>query len=209
MVAILYPPPTRNISPKWLELKPGTKLLRIFDPTSFGATAIGFRNYDPISRFDHQRSDSGKPGVDADRGIIYAGFTLKCCIVEVFGDTGIIKIAKQRIASITLKNSLNLLDLRDSGAWDAGSTAAMVSDGRRKLTQAWSRYFYECPELYGEIDGVIFNNAHNNDEAISLYERSNSQLSSAEVNELDLGHFTIRESLLSIANELNLLVDVE
>ena len=40
MVEIRYPPPTRNISPQWFELKPGTTIQRIFDPTSYGAQRI-------------------------------------------------------------------------------------------------------------------------------------------------------------------------
>ena len=57
MVEIRYPPPTRNISPQWLELEPGTTIQRIFDPTSYGASATGFRYYGSLSRFDHQRCD--------------------------------------------------------------------------------------------------------------------------------------------------------
>ena len=144
MVEIRYPPPTRSISPQWLELKAGTMIQRIFDPTSYGAQRIradrrkttgdasasratGFRYYGPLSRFDHQRSK--KPGIDKERGIIYAGLSLSCCLVEVFGDDETIKIQKQQIAFITLKQSLKLLDLRESGAWDAGAIAAMAVDG--------------------------------------------------------------------------------
>ncbi len=104
MVEIRYPPPTRNISPQWFELKPGTTIQRIFDPTSYGATATGFRYYGPLSRFDHQRN-TAKPKVDNKRGIIYAGFNLSCCLIEVFGDDETIKIQKQQIAFITLKQS--------------------------------------------------------------------------------------------------------
>ena len=83
-----------------------------------------------------------------------------------------LKYKKQQIAFVTLKQSLKLLDLRESGAWDAGSVMAMTSDGRRKLTQAWSRYFYENLDLYGNIEGLIFNNAHDGQMAIALYEPS-------------------------------------
>ena len=207
MVEIRYPPPTRNISPQWLELKPGTTILRIFDPTSYGATATGFRYYGPLSRFDHQQSQ--KPELNEERGIIYVGFNLSCCLIEVFGDDETIKIQQQQIAFITLKQSLKLLDLRESGAWDAGSVAAMAVDGRRKLTQAWSRYFYENPDLYGNIEGLIFNNAHDGQMAIALYERAASKLLSAGVSVLNLNEPTIRETVLAIANRLNLLVEIE
>ena len=207
MVEIRYPPPTRNISPQWFELKSGTTIQRIFDPTSYGATPTGFRYYGPLSRFDHHNSQ--KPKIDKERGIIYAGLNLSCCLIEVFGDDETIKIQKQQIAFINLKQSLKLLDLRDSGAWDAGSVAAMAVDGRRKLTQAWSRYFYENPDLYGNIEGLIFNNAHDGQAAIALYERAASKLSSADVSVLDLNEPTIRETVLAIATRLNLLVEIE
>ena len=207
MVEIRYPPPTRNITPQFTELKPGTTIQRIFDPTSYGATAIGFRYYGPLSRFDHQRGK--RPQIDKERGIIYAGFSLSCCLIELFGDEGIIKIQQQQIAYITLKQSLKLLALRESGAWDAGSVASMTVDGRRKLTQAWSRYFYENPDLYGDIDGLIFNNAHNQEEAIALYERALPQLSSADISTLNLNEPAIRESILAIATRLNLLVEIQ
>ncbi len=207
MVEIRYPPPTRNISPQWFELKSGTIIQRIFDPTSYGATATGFRYYGPLSRFDHQRGK--QPGIDKERGIIYAGFNLSCCLVEVFGDDETIRIQKQQIAFITLKQSLRLLELRKSGAWDAGSVAAMASDGRRKLTQAWSRYFYENSDLYQNIDGIIFDNAHDGDETIALYERASPKLLSADVSVLNLNDPTIREAIFALAGRLNLLVEMD
>lgn len=207
MVEIRYPPPTRNISPQWFKLKSGTTIQRIFDPTSYNATATGFRYYGPLSRFDHHRNT--QPDLDSERGIIYAGLNLSCCLIEVFGDDETIKIKQQQIAYITLKQGLKLLDLRDSGGWDAGSVAAMASDGRRKLTQSWSRYFYENTDLYGKLDGLIFNNAHDSSEAIVLYERASSQLSSAEILILNLNDPAIREPILAIANRLNLLVEIE
>lgn len=207
MVEIRYPPPTRNITPQWHELKAGVTIQRIFDPTSYGGSATGFRYYGPLSRFDHQRCE--KPKIDKERGILYAGLNLSCCLVEVFGDNETIKIQKQQIAVIKLKQSLKLLDLREAGAWNAGCVAALVVDGRRKITQAWSRYFYENPELYGQVDGLIFNNAHNQEEAIALYERATPQLSSADISIIDLNDSAIRETILAIANKLNLIVEIE
>jgi RES domain len=231
MVLIYPPPPTRNITPKFEVLEPGMAIERIFAPTSHGSTAIGFRYYGPLHRFDHQRCDpadvssakasvrldrerasrqpSGKPTVDPDRGIMYAGFSLSCCLVEVFGDQGSINIKQQKIAHITLTQSLKLLDLRGSGAWDAGSVVAMATDGKRRLTQAWGRYFYKHPELYSQIDGLMFNNAHNGESAISLYERAEPQIVSAKTVVQDLNDPALRNKLLVIANRLNLLIEID
>ena len=82
----------------------------------------------------------------------------------------------------------------------------------------WSRYFYDNSDLYGEIDGLIFNNAHNGEEAIgeasargaiALYERALKKLSSASISTLNLNEPTMRESILKVANQLNLLVEIE
>lgn len=226
MVEIRFPPPTRNISPKFEILKPGTVIRRIFDPASYQALVTEFRYFGPLSRFDHQQRQKSKPVLSSDRGIIYAGFSLSCCLIEIFGDEGTIEIKDQQIADITLKQELTLLDLRDSGAWDAGSVggnaasqaaystptrrvASMPSDGMRKLTQSWSSYFYENPQLYGQIDGLIFNNAHNGEEAIALYERAKIQLESADISIINLNDPALIESIYAIAQKLNLLVEVD
>jgi len=51
----------------------------------------------------------------------------------------------------------------------AGSVAALAKVADRSLSQAWSRYFYEQQKIYSEVDGIIYYNAHNDEEAIVLY----------------------------------------
>jgi hypothetical protein len=58
----------------------------------------------------------------------------------------------------------------------AGSMAALSKTADRSLSQAWSRYFYEHQEIYTDVDGIIYYNAHNDEEAIVLYERAKSGL---------------------------------
>jgi hypothetical protein len=207
MVEVKFPPPTRNITPQFEVLKVGRVIKRIFDPTRHDATATKFRYYGPLSRFDHHRGN--KPETDPDRGIIYAGFSLSCCLIEVFGDDGTIETKHWQIANITLTQSLKLLDLRGKAAWDAGSVTSMTNNGTRKLTQAWGRYFYENSQLYGLIDGLIFNNAHNGENAITLYERAKTQIASAKIKVANLNDPALTESILEIANRLNLLVELD
>ena len=154
-----FPPPSRSIAPKFVTLVRNDILIRIFDPTKYDATAISFRNYGPISRFDHHRECPQK--LDPDRSVLYAGRTLSCCIVEIFGTGGVVKLERQQTAFITLKDSLKLLDLRGSAAMAAGTVAALSSITERDISQAWGKYFYENPQLYGSIDGLIFSAAHN------------------------------------------------
>ncbi len=47
------------------------------------------------------------------------------------------------------------------GAMRAGSVAALAKTAERACSQAWGRYVYEHPELYGMVDGLRFFNAHN------------------------------------------------
>ena len=131
MVVVHLPPPLRSIAPKFVTLNRNDELLRIFDPTKYDATAVSFRNYGPVSRFDHHRQYPNK--IDPERSVIYASPTLSCCLVEIFGDGGIIKIERQQLAFITLRNTLKLLDLRGSAAMAAGTLSAISSITERKI----------------------------------------------------------------------------
>ena len=204
MVVVLMPPPIGGISPTHVTLKSAEVLIRIFDPTRYGATAISFRNYGPISRFDHHQKYSDK--IDPDRSVIYAGLTLSCCLVEVFGDGGVIAIKPQQVAFLTLTSDIKLLDIRGSGAMGAGSVAAISSVTQRDISQAWGRYFYEHPELYDEIEGLIFSGAHNAEDAIMLYERAKPKIESARIEVLNLNHPDLIAPILEIAEVHRLLV---
>lgn len=206
MVVVRMPPPVGGISPTHVTLKSREVLIRIFDPTRYGATATGFRNYGPISRFDHHGSYKNK--IDPNRSVIYAGRTLSCCLVEIFGDGGIIAIEQQQVAFLTLasNNNVRLLDLRGSGAMAAGTVAAISSVTQRDISQAWGKYFYEHPELYGEIEGLIFSGAHNGEDAIMLYERAKPKIKSARVEILNFNHPDLVAPILEIAEVHKLLV---
>jgi RES domain len=208
VVLIASPPPAKTPSPLYRTLASGSFVLRIFDPTQYGTRATTFRSYGPINRFDHQRlSPSGNCAEDPDRGISYAGLTLSCCLVECFGDTGVIEIKGQQIGRIQLTRDLTLLDLRANGAMRAGSVAALAKVADRHLSQAWSRYFYEQTDLYGQIDGISFLNAHNDEEAIALYERAQSALICPDDRILPLAHPSLRPAIQQAAldNHLDFL----
>ena len=204
MVVVHLPPPSRSVAPKFVTLDRNDVLLRIFDPTKYNATATDFRNYGPVSRFDHHQEYPDK--IDPKRSVIYASPTLSCCLVEIFGDGGIIRVEQQQLAFITLKNALKLLDLRGSAAMAAGTLAALSSITERSISQAWGRYFYENSQLYGEVDGLIFAGAHNGEDAVCLYERAESKLTSAHVEILNLNHPDLRDTILSIAKNHSLIV---
>jgi RES domain len=208
VVLIASPPPAKTPSPLYRILTSGSFVLRIFDPTQYGTRATTFRSYGPINRFDHQRlPPAGNCAEDPERGISYAGLTLSCCLVECFGDTSAIEIKGQQIGRIQLTRDLTLLDLRANGAMRAGSVAALAKVADRHLSQAWSRYFYEQTDLYGQIDGISFLNAHNDEEAIALYERAQSALICPDDRILPLAHPSLRPAIQQAAldNHLDFL----
>lgn len=96
--------------------------------------------------------------------------------MEIFGDTVVVDLGRHRVASPILRRDLRLLDLRNNGAMRAGTKAAIAKVSERRLSQAWSRHFYKTPEIYGEVDGVIYLNAHNDEDAIAFYERASGAL---------------------------------
>jgi hypothetical protein len=209
MVLIASPPPAKTPSPLYRTLALGSFILRIFDPTQYGTKATTFRYYGPINRFDHQRlPPSGNRAEDLERGISYAGLTLSCCLVECFGDTGVIEIKGQQIGRIQLMRDLTLLDLRANGAMRAGSVAALAKVADLHLSQDWSRYFYEQTDLYRQIDGISFLNAHNDEEAIALYERAQSALICPDDQILPLAHPSLRPAIqqAAIDNHLDFLL---
>jgi hypothetical protein len=200
VVVIGKPPPPKSPNPLHCTLASGSVLLRIFDPTSHGTQALTFRYFGPINRFDHQRipfqSDCAQ---DLERGIYYAGLTLSCCLAECFGDSGVIELKDQKICRVELTRDLVLLDLKGNGAMRAGSVAALAKVVDRKLSQGWSRYFYEQTSLYGQIDGISFRNAHNDEEAIALHERAQSALLCPDNQILRLDHPSLRPAIQQAA----------
>lgn len=169
MVRIALPPPDvrRRVDPTHHTLAQGSTVFRIYDPEAPHAPRDGktFRWRGPYARFDHHRGTGGRER----RGIWYGGLTLSCAIVEAF-DIGIVDPGTTRLARARATRDLLLLDLHGRAAVRAGTVAA-ISAGDHALSQPWSRYFWEHPEIYGELDGLFYPSAHNGEPAIALYER--------------------------------------
>jgi len=206
MVEIPSPPPQHQPDPKFYKLEQGRHIVRIFDPNSHGTQALTFRFYGPLSRFDHQlgSDESFTPSNDPARGIYYAAFSLSSCLVEVFGDTRVIETEGKQVAQVEIIQPLILLDLRGSGAMKAGSVSALAKVPDRHLSQAWSRFFYEQTNLYGTIDGILFFNAHNDEEAIALYERAKEKLRCPDSQVMALSDRSLRPAIQQVAKDNHL-----
>jgi hypothetical protein len=215
VVAIPPPPPNRAIAPLFQSISAGENLVRIFDPARRNATALTFRANGPRKRFDHHRGRGPlrEPDDDPERAVYYAAWApdpavaLSSCMVEVFGDTGIVAFGDLAVAMPTATRPLHLLDLRDNGAMCAGTVAA-IAKCEHRLAQPWSRYFYENVTEFGALDGMIYRNAHNDEPAIVLYERARPALVCPADAVTRLDDPALRPLLLDIMRRNNLVLDL-
>jgi hypothetical protein len=128
VVRIDPPPPAREPNPILYKLATGSQLLRIYRPEAHCQTAAGFRRVGPIGRFDHRQA--GDQCV-----ILYAAFTLSCCRVECFGDTGVIVDQGRRVGFLQTQRPLELLELRGKGGICAGNVGSLSSCAERDISQ--------------------------------------------------------------------------
>lgn len=182
--------------------------MRLFDPTRHTTRALTFRDVGPISRFDHHRTSTPAAPLpdshpllyrDRDRRVYYAAVELSCCIVEVFGDTKILDLEPYVVARVTLKRPLHLLDLHGSGSMRAGTVSAVCQTETRSISQQWSRYFFDSVDIYGQIDGIYYPNAHNSESSIALYERGEDALACGDADILPLNDPDLRTYLERVA----------
>ena len=186
VVRIDLPPPKRPVQPVLHALAADKRLLRIYSPGQWNNTALTFRRRGgPRLRFDHHR-DHGQNPEDQSRGIHYSAPTLEGCLVEVFGDDGLISTQDRRLGSLRVDRLLRLLDLRGEGAWNA---------------QQWARFFYDTDP---ELDGLIYGNAHNGADAVALFERADGDL--ILEHDLALADPRLRSRLLAAAEAVQLVV---
>jgi hypothetical protein len=211
MPAIDFPPPRHRVGLSQLvliTLRPGAQLFRVYDPCSRHRPGPRtFRSNGPRMRFDHHRGmrEHGMvvPADDAERAVYYCGLTLSGALVEVFGDARMIERGTFRMVRSTLRTSAVVLDLRGDGAMRAGTIAAVGSIERRDVTQAWARWFYET---YPRVEGLLYANAHNGEDAVALFERGRRAIEAASQRVVRLARPDMEEPLLRIAARTGMIV---
>lgn len=172
-------------------VRDGNELFRIFDPGG-KYRCDDFRSGSPRYRFDHHIA------ADPGRRILYCAPTLECCIVEKFGDIGVIEYGGNRRCVLRALGDLSLLDLRNNGAMRAGTVFAINAEASTTLTQAWSRHFYENIPVYGVIDGILYSSAHNALDAMALYERAEGKIK--QIDDRPLGDASLQYAIYAAAD---------
>lgn len=89
----------------------------------------------------------------------------------------------------------------------AGTVAALSKDADRSLTQSWAQYFYDNDTLYSVIDGLIYSNAHNDEDAAALFERAAESLTTLPTDRMRLDDPGLRSQLQEIAMQNGLLFE--
>lgn len=205
MAAVLYPhkaPKPRN--PVIDVLQAGGELVRIYDPSKFGTRASTFRRNGPRERFDHHNYQrDGVAKNDAKHGVWYGALNFATSLVEVFGDTRVIEYGRRRVGIARLTRDVNVLNLAE-GAMAAGTVAAIAGITSRKLSQSWSRHFYRHTRLFGELDGLWYEGAHNTGICVMLYERAKDAISCPEGSTSRLSDRRWRPEILDAMNRYNL-----
>ncbi len=201
MAIVAPPPPDRAVDPAILTLPATYVLHRLYDPTNYGASATRFRYVGPFKRFDHHVDlGASRRLTPQDRGIIYAALELTGALVEVFGSRGGGESHALRYCGVRTERPLRLLDLRGNGALRAGTILGVCAQSH-KLAQEWSRCFYEHPDIYGRLEGLIYPNAHNGEASIALYERADTALQPVPAWDFELRDPTHRASVVRALKE--------
>lgn len=108
---------------------------------------------------------------------------------------------------VDLSRETTLLDLRGPASMRAGATAELAKSPDVDLTQAWSRYLYENDGIYGQLDGLLYGSAHNDEDCILLYERAINAIRCPSDCSIALNDPTISDELLEIADYYGLEVE--
>ena len=106
---------------------------------------------------------------------------------------------------LRLTRAVRFLDLRGSGAMRAGSAAAIGKVPDHALSQEWSRHFYATPQ-YNQPEGLLWFNAHNDEDALALYERAEDALDCPPERIMRLDEPLLRPTLEQIAEANHLFL---
>ena len=159
-----------------------------------------FRQFGPVSRFDHHWLDeAGRPFLQ-QRGILYAATDIPTAVAEFFQhNRWRINRARRRpwLVAFELNSEMVLLNLTDTFCVRVGASMKLVS-GPFRYAQNWSRGFYDA---YPQIHGLYYPSSLTNHPTVALYERAD--IASAETRfHRSLDDSLMLKPLILIAEEI-------
>ena len=162
----------RDTPPSLITVGPSLPLHRIYKrggdyPTLWNT----FRQFGPLTRFDHHLINENNEPYTQTRGILYAASDVPTAIAEYFQrNRRRINRFRHRpwLASFTLPGELQLLDLTDTFCVRVGASIKLMT-GPFRHTQSWSQGFYDA---YPDIHGLYYVSSLTNRPTIALYERA-------------------------------------
>jgi hypothetical protein len=169
-------PPPVDAKPRLLRLAPGTRLARIYDPTSHGTRELTFRAYGPVMRFDHHPpGPDDTAAVHAHVGVWYGSWgsqAIRSCGIEFFGGTRRIALRPSRLAVPHTTRTHALVDLRGPAALAAGATAELPKWPDMRMTWAWARHLHGLTIDSRPVDGIAWEGARSSLPCVMLFERA-------------------------------------
>ncbi len=135
------PPPVLPARPQLFELKPGSRLVRFYNPAH--GPWDERRHYGPLpnSRFDHHLPPLGR---SPDRSVWYSATSLVGAIAEAFGNLHVVdQKSGRRICQVRLRSPIPVLDLAGVKARAFGLDQRIGASLEYPRCQEWARAFYE------------------------------------------------------------------
>ena len=161
--------------PTVVTLGPDQPLFRIYKRGGEHPTLWNqFRQFGPLSRFDHHLPNKENEPYLQNRGVLYAASDLPTAVAEFFQHT------RRRInrfdqspwvAAFRLPGEVQLLNLTDTFCVCVGASMKLTT-GPFSHTQAWSRGFYDA---YPNIHGLYYLSSMTNRAAVLFYDRANQR----------------------------------
>jgi hypothetical protein len=132
--------------------------------------------------FGYGQSRFSDPDVGASVrfGVVYLGSSVKVCFAEaILRDQGTGRLSTFPIelaelehwtcATITIKDPLNLLDLRGDNSIKMGIPSSVMRDRAHDHGQVWSRAIWSHDSI---PDGIIYDSRLNGETNVALYDRA-------------------------------------
>ena len=154
--------------PRVCTLRPGKRLVRVYNPQRYAWNAS--RGFGPIrgQRFDHHPLPVGLTGRES---VWYCSGSLSGAVAEAFGRIGIVdRSCGRRICTVELTAPMALVDLFGVGPRRLGLDQRICTTTDTGATQEWARALYA---QFVDLVGIRWRGRQASSENVVLTDRAN------------------------------------